>query len=196
MTYDCWYRTKIDVDNALNVDWKLPDKSLGNTWAIPAKDIFSEKWLQHMHEIQMPIVSALVFHKAANSTQTTAHVDMQKQGDPGNIGLNWLLSGEDSDMIWYENKKTTNNEVKGPQIFRTSSGTSYYELWNVSDLNEIDRCKITKTHITIVNPGLPHNILVGRENRWCISARLNIPNYVPYNIFVDHLQKSNLLLPR
>lgn len=189
MTYKCWYNTKIDVTKAIQSNWKIPDHNAKQVWYFQSKDIFTQEWLDYMHqELHMPVGGAMVFYKPVGASTDVAHVDImqRKQIQRDNIGINWVLSGEDSHMVWY-----SESNLQSMMLF-TQAGTPYY-TWSVSDSLEIDRCKIGKNEATIINPGIPHNIHVHSEPRWGISARLFLPRYIPFGVFVDHLRENKLI---
>jgi hypothetical protein len=189
MKYKCWYDTKIDVTNVFHANWKIPDHTKQHVWYFRNEEIFSQEWMEYMHhELHMPLGGAMVFYKEPGVKTDSAHVDIvqRKRIQRDNLGLNWVLSGEDSDMVWYDEGKLHS------RLMITAAGTPYY-TWTVDDSKEIDRCRIGKNTATIVNPGIPHNIHVYSEPRWGISARLILPRYIPFGVFVDHLKDLRLI---
>lgn len=80
------------------------------------------------------------------------------------FGINWVLSGYDSYMAWYQvnNLKETEHNYSG----------SPYRKWDDSECVEIERCTINGP--TLINAAPPHRIVNNsNEHRWTVSLRFS-----------------------
>jgi hypothetical protein len=80
------------------------------------------------------------------------------------FGINWVLSGRDSYMSWYQV-----NTVKETEY---NFSNSPYRKWDDDECTEIDRYKIDGP--TLINAASPHRIVNNsNEHRWTVSLRFS-----------------------
>lgn len=181
----CWYQLKLMTRDVIRKDFKFDPKFIGLTRISNPDIIFTDQWLDYMKNINLEIYSVIVFNKLANTKQHHAHDD----GVSRVSAINWLLTGHDSQMIWYDRPETKisfqHNNVK----FRRT-----YQTYSINELTEIDRCSNFDLPI-IARVDLPHSVNVGiTESRLAVSVRTkNNYNWVDT---IDNLRSNNLLIER
>ena len=94
-------------------------------------------------------------------TKTGIHIDVTG-GDY--TKLNFIFGGKDSVMIWYKSK----DDIK-KSTSKTLINTSYIS-YRQHEVDMID--KQTVKFPSIVQAGIPHNIINYSEPRWCLSIVL------------------------
>jgi len=191
----CYYRLKIKLDNFLNPKWKLPKPTgLYGIWNPMAEEVFSGAWLEYMKSIDIPIYNAMVFYRGPGASTKEVHVDISKT-DPlelTNYGFNWCIGGTESSMVWYE--IPGDGTVKEEDVIWTAAKTPYV-AWKYEEVKEIERANIGR-EMTLVKTDLPHSIQMGKEPRWCISARSSSLNNLKWDEILDHLRAKDLLVER
>jgi hypothetical protein len=184
----CWYNLRISIEYALREDWSFPKpySSDANLWINPAQNIFSETWLKSMHYRGLPISKGMIFYKPPMTIDQIAHIDLGPSGEFLHCGINWVYGGSDSQMIWY-------NTPDNFSVYNSkdTDANTKYASWPVTELTEIDKYTLTEEP-TLVNVGVPHNIKMGVEPRWCISARIDLP-LNSWEEFVEHLRSKQLI---
>jgi hypothetical protein len=75
--------------------------------------------------------------------------------------LNWVFGGGESKMCWYEPLDKTLKP-----IFKTATGTPYI-AYTANQVREIEKVKIQNP--TLVQVGIPHDVLGVTEDRFCVS---------------------------
>ena len=191
-TYNrCWYTLKVDTSNALSPHWSwpVPTHPFHQCWIYPAKDIFNPDWIEYTKSLGLTLRNSMVFYKNNCVSSSWAHVDTYTS-DPSifaNFGLNWVIGGAGSKMIWYKLPK----EI--PTVKWTETNTPYI-TWPTSELTVVEEHEITN-NLTLVRTGIPHDVYnVKIEPRWCISARLEIPTGTSWEYIVDYMRSKNLLV--
>jgi hypothetical protein len=193
-----WYKLKIDTSHALVDPWPLvpqnPDQD--QLWSCPQELIFTKEWMNYIQNLGLTFIStSMVFYRNPNYSTQYAHVDVDKVNDPDfnnetslkHYGVNWVLKGKGSSMVWY------NTPDEKYQIAYTKANTPYINF-KVETLNEIDRCYIQLEPV-LVRVDIPHNISVGNEERWCISARFfNHVKEPSWDTVVELFRSKNLLI--
>lgn len=182
----CWYKLNIDVTNSIKkTGFSFPnatkDRSL--IWRVLANDIFDTTWLSYMGSIGLPVSAAMIFYRKALATDELAHIDAETT-----FGLNWVIEGKDSEMIWY---KTPDDILTRPR--KTTMSDSKYFDWPVNELEEIDRNKIEST-LTLVRVDAPHSIVVSDQNRLSVSIRIVNGYKFKWDDIVAHMEKTGLLI--
>ena len=186
----CWYNLDIDVAHALKNEWRWQSTGHSNNMRkYTADEIFATAWLDTMSAINMPITGSLVHHKPKMFSSQEAHVDTYKGIGGADFGINWVIGGRDSEMIWYD----LPHQVYSGAGKATPAGTPYV-AWPIVGLKEIDRCVIGSQAV-LVRVDRPHAIVVGDEDRLSISARTNM-KFMNWHGIVKYLQKKNLLIMR
>ena len=189
----CWYQLNVDTTNAINTSWKfLPHERPLGVWYLREQDVFTKEWMDYTSSLGLKIHSAMAFYRAPFSTAPTAHIDLYKENDTVNInsfGMNMVFGGIDSEMIWYNKPEFSISDAK-----YTEADTPFIDF-PVKTLTEIDRGSL-KNKLTLVRTDVPHTIKMGVYHRWCISARVDIPNVVSWNEIVNELRSKKLLIER
>jgi hypothetical protein len=186
-----WYRLNIDTVDAIKKDFKFvaPNKPLG-VWHYPAVDIFNASWLQYIKNKGISVKSAMVFYRAPYANAPTAHIDLARpsatsdQISVSNFGLNWVIGGAGSKMVWYDDTSLDKSVVKF-----TESSNPFMD-WPLQELIEIGSA------LTLVNVNTPHTVLMKDEPRWCISARTNIKDNISWEDIIKYMQSKNLLIEK
>jgi hypothetical protein len=174
-----WHVLNINVKNALRSTFNPPeffaksefkDGQVG-LWAIHDKDLhevlFSDEWLEYMESLDLKVGSCLVFYRAPHYIHNEIHVDVYKTDhEPAIYALNWTLEEEDdSEMVWYDIPIETG-------ALDTELIPTPYKHWPMDGgYPEIARRSIGNK-MTMVNIGLPHNVIVRDKPRWCFSVRM------------------------
>lgn len=182
----CWYKLKIDVENALQPDWKLPEiynKQYGWWMFYDVENIFTKEWLDTMSSVGLVVTHCVFFYRGVDLNQPDPHIDGDGKDPPG---LNWAIGGKDSKMIWYETPKVP------AQVGYTASNTTYL-TWPAVQLTEIERYHINN-ELTMVHVNLPHTIVMGDEPRWCISVRVRSLNGLDWEEVTEYMRSRNLLI--
>lgn len=192
----CWYELDIDISKAIKETWKLPNSSKVDSsygiWYLQPRDIFNDAWLEYMTDKSITITEVMLFYRGPYRTNAAAHIDLKSFKEPTEVypfALNWVIGGKGSSMVWY---KQPSDKI---DIKLTAAKTKYAD-WKISELKEVDRHTITN-NITLVNVGVPHNIIMGSQDRWCISARSNMLNNIEeWHSVVEYLKNKEVLINR
>ena len=115
---------------------------------------------EYLKKLNLYISLAEIFYTSPNST-TGIHLDVRHDDI---IKLNYIYGGHGSQMCWY----TTNNQTNGEKKI-TAINSNYIAfmpeqvtLAYTDNLNEP----------SIVQVGVPHNIVNGQQDRYCLSLVL------------------------
>ncbi len=173
-----WYTLDIDVSNAIRPGFDFnkffnESKFKGGPYGIwfidkhELLDYFSEEWLAMMSEKDLAPGSCMIFYRSPHFVYPNVHVDLSiKTQKPITYGLNWVLDpSDDSEMIWYPE---TNFE---PEQKVTPADNLYHAWPNEKFKDEPFVSKCIGNNLTLVNPGIPHTIIVGDRPRWAFSLR-------------------------
>lgn len=191
MNNRCWYETTIDFDPLFSKD-KLP--LIGENeytthegiWKKPLEEIFSEDWISHLKSLPLLMWdSVLLFYRRPHYYAHRGHVDVQDTC----CGINWIIGGADSEMIWYEMPEH-DREIK------TSVAGTPYLSWPVHEMKEIERHTLSTTKLTLVRVDIPHAVLVRNDDRWCVSVRTVGEVFNSWDTTIDHFRSLNLLVER
>lgn len=184
----CWYNLVINpLLPIFDKGWKLPhvDSNIPFVKRYVSAQIFSHEFLTYFNNVNLPINSALIFYKPAFYKNTEAHIDLINESTAAICAINWLFSGENSEMVWY-NTPTSNVELK-----KTEAKTNYIS-WPVNVLEAVDKCEITKNKMTLVRVDIPHSINVDNEARWSISIRCKT-NFKSWDDAVEYFENQKLI---
>ena len=190
---------KIDVkkqclENSSRADVFIPNH--GGIWTFGKDEIFNQSWVDQV-KTQCPyleVTGALVFWRAPGYQHAGAHIDVAPNSSPSRVegidyengfhatnssesmeasdfypvvsSYNWVLDdNDDSAMTWYEPLPSASIELK------KFTDAVHYDEVPVSDCREIDRCTIGNNGIVMVRTNVLHNVEMGNQERWAISAR-------------------------
>jgi len=191
MNNRCWYETTIDFDPQFTKD-KLPVisedeyRTHEGIWKKPLDEIFSKDWISYLKSLPLPMWhSVLLFYRRPHYYAHRGHVDVQDTS----CGINWIIGGADSEMIWYEMPEH-NREIK------TSIAGTPYLSWPENEMKEIERHTLSTTKLTLVRVDIPHAVVVRNDDRWCISVRTVGKVFNSWDTTIEHFRSLNLLVER
>lgn len=188
----CYYEMNLWCRNILNKNWKFPStENLNrNGMFYPfTHEVFDPVWLKYLECLGFHFQKkTLLFYRKPYHKQTTAHIDFYANGECTVCGLNYIVGGEDSYMIWYK-------EPENKKHFEVTAVQSVYKSFPINDLEEIERFNINGK-ITLVKTGIPHTVLSGSKERWCFSLRFIQDKFNDWDKVVDFMRSKNLLIER
>ena len=166
----CWYKLNLNVKTALRSDWKFPSHNgKYGIWNYKAAEMFDSAWLRDTRLKGIPIVEAMLFFRGPGINNDTAHMDLAENNknklQVRNYGINWCIGGQDSEMVWYKTPTDFNLQEDVPY---TAAKTPFI-CWPINKLTEVERHNLGDT-VTLVKTGIPHNVEMNRDPRWCISS--------------------------
>lgn len=131
----------------------------------------------------------MLFYKAPLLNSHRAHVDIT-DANHTTWALNWTLDNDTSSMYWYN---TPADDVEKLYPIKDSR----YIEWDTRKLTLVDEKQI-KNDIVLCRVDIPHSIKVGRQPRWCISARawLGGEPMPAWDTVVSKLKMMNLIEDR
>jgi hypothetical protein len=187
-----WHVLDINISNAVREDFDfqgLYDKSEyngkpGGVWNFMNNTIdqlLSQQWIDYMRSIGLPVKSTMVFYREPYYIHPAAHVDVFWGGKIAIGAINWVLDpSDDSEMIWYD------VPIDSGQSLLTPAQTKYLN-WDLDIVKNhvLDR-RCIATHPTLVNVGIPHNIIVKSRSRWAVSVRLELDVVHSWQEMVDY----------
>lgn len=191
-----WYRLNINFNDIVSPEWIFPNpnKFMLSTFVEQADKIFKKEWLDDFRSRGFHLHVVRLFHRKPNYNEDMAHVDHYFDNDDcltlPTFGINFVLGGTDSEMIWYELPEYL--RPAGGLKFKAEDSAKFVTDWNTKILGPIvDRCVIDNQG-TLVNVSIPHHIKMSNEPRWCISMR-------PWNLdlsweeIVNKMKENNYL---
>jgi hypothetical protein len=149
----------------------------GNLDILETRDLelFDPDWVNNLCvATDNEITSAMLFFRPAHWQEATAHIDfntnvMKQTGVITTIpaAVNLIYDGalDDSEMVWYYAPEIKDSDVKW-----TAADTAYLEYLS-EDLIEMSRCCMGN-YVTLVRTDVPHNIIMQKRSRLCVSLRL------------------------
>ena len=159
-----WHELNLPFDNPLNPRFTLPDTNgITEPWTIWLPDIDTflstelKAWFKTIN--CMPHFAHLFY--GLPGAECKIHTDGIKNPVPA--AINWVFTGKQSDMIWYDKLEEGNVEYvvgsKREHIF-----------WHEHQVTEIDRHRIKRP--CLVRTDIPHKVVnYDMIPRWCISVR-------------------------
>jgi hypothetical protein len=179
LTISPWHVLNIDISNAIREDFDfnnlINESTIRDLWPYNREtisELFSAEWLAYMNEIGLPPDSATIFYRSPFFEESMAHVDLfQNPIRPAVFALNWVVSeGDDSEMIWFDTPDTPGEYI----MYDATEVGSRNMSWPMSsfDGKHMYRRTLGK-QLTLVATGRPHNIIVNKIPRWCISVRFS-----------------------
>lgn len=160
----------------------------GGVWYFNSKEIFNKEWLLDLNKtLKVDITGVYIFYRCAGYQHPNAHIDTHPLNnilEPVCAGYNWVLEKDPvAEMVWYEpwwnpdDRNQAESAAKGQISHPTytaetvNSGTMYYQETPVGYLNEIARHSLSSEKITVCRTDIPHNVIAGSIDRWCMSLR-------------------------
>lgn len=188
----CWYSLNIDTTDAVNpsFQWPTPQSPSYGIWRIINVDeLLNKSFLKQFEALGLNITVIMLFWKKAHMRNLEAHVDVERRNlsKPAVAGLNIVLKGRNSEMVWYK-------RPEGDLNIQWTHAKTPYVGWPVKQLQEIDR-KHLGTEVNLVRVDVPHAIVCGDEDRWCLSARIE-RQYEDWNKTVEVFNQKKILISR
>lgn len=186
----CWY--ELDMVGPMEELGKICDGQHSGTSPkisyVPCKDIIPGFLLEKYGSLGIHLGNAMIFYRPSGMSNDYAHIDLQTKTPENSVvsAINIVYKGHGSEMAWYK-MPGQNKELRW-----TTAGTPYLS-WPVSELEEMDRARITGK-MTLVRVDIPHAIFVKDEPRWCLSLRFSKP-FGSWNETVGFFKDLNLLIP-
>lgn len=159
-----WHELKLPFDNPVNSSFVFPDTvGITEPWTIWLPDIdtfLSDELKSWFRTINCLPHFAHLFYGLPGQ-QCKIHKDGIKTPVPA--AINWVLTGRQSDMIWYDPLDQGNTEY-------VVGSKREHIYWNENQVVEIDRH--TMTGPCLVRTDIPHKVInYDTEPRWCVSVR-------------------------
>ena len=187
----------------------------GGIWTFGKDEIFSQDWVDYVKETcpWLDVTGALIFWRAPGYQHPGAHIDVAPNNSPSRVegveyennfhatnasdsmdkkdfypvvsSYNWILDkNDDSSMTWFR-PKADQNESELLELKKFTDAVHYDEV-PLEKLDEIDRCTIGHDKLVMVRTNVLHNVDMGQQERWAISARC-IMNWSTWDEAVDTL---------
>tara|TARA_B110000503_G_scaffold121966_1_gene186064 strand:+ start:2450 stop:3130 length:681 start_codon:yes stop_codon:yes gene_type:complete len=190
---------KIDVkqecfNNTNRADVFIPEH--GGIWTFGKDEIFNQVWIEEVKQRcpYLEVTGALVFWRAPGYQHAGAHIDVAPNNSPSRVNgieyengfhatnssdsmdakdfypvvssYNWILNdNDDSAMTWHTPLPNANIELK------KFTDAVHYDEVPIVDCKEIDRCTVGNNSLVMVRTNVLHNVEMGDQERWAISAR-------------------------
>lgn len=177
-----WYRLNIDISNAVRADFdfdklyaesEFAGKPIG-LWAYfqdQLTEVVNDTWLSNMSEQGLVPTGIMIFYRQPYYVTPEAHIDIRKNNAVAVYAINWVVSpNDDSEMIWFDMPASRGIEDITP-------ASTLYKSWPMGELTEISRCCLGEIP-TLVNIGIPHNVIVRSQPRWVISVRFQFEEHI------------------
>jgi hypothetical protein len=122
-------------------------------------------WTQLIESKGLQIYRVELFYGPKDFPYTMGiHTD-RGYGDWGKI--NWVFGGDGCEMFWYRPLSAEHRAIKETAVH------SNYNLYEPHEVKTLCSAKITTP--SIVQVGIPHNIVNPGKERWCYSMVINDP---------------------
>ena len=148
-----------------------------------SKDIFN-----FFNSLNLKILLVESFFKTTGA-KGGIHVDFTG-GDY--VKLNWVFGDSNAKMIWYEPINTSPNDILSKFLHKTATNTSYI-LYHLNRVKEIERAVIKNP--TLVQVGIPHNVLDVTEDRICVSIVIKDKNTNKRLTMSEAVDRFNSYIP-
>ena len=189
----------------------------GGIWTFGKDEIFKQTWVDYVKDTcpYLDVTGALVFWRAPGYQHPGAHIDVAPNNSPSRVegveyennfhatnasdsmdkddfypvvsSYNWILDeGDDSAMTWHKPKPFHTTEEAILELKKFTDAVHYDEV-PLDKLDEIDRCTIGHDKVVMGRTNVLHNVDMGKQERWAISARC-IMNWATWDEAVDKLQ--------
>lgn len=159
-------------------DWVFPNVYNSQrflTAVSTAQEIFKPEWITDLENRGLRLKTVRLFYRRKGFNDPNAHIDHFVDGNGlfalANFGINFVLGGEGSEMIWYELPKHLYPAV-GELFDESPDNWQRFNCdWKPKILGpELGRAIIDE-QATLVNVTVPHQIKMSDKPRWCISVR-------------------------
>lgn len=171
-----WYQLNISIDHAVksNFDYysliKDSDFLAAYDWIQyhigedQLTNVFNVDWLSYMKDLDLEVKYAYMFYRRPlrPGLDPNVHVDGY-QDNPLSIPINWVITPDNNDMVWYELKP----DARGVSLL--GSIGREHTVWSLEEVIEIDRHCLGNVP-TLVRIDMPHSIDI-RSPRCSLSVR-------------------------
>lgn len=191
MNNHCWYELDLDVTDAIRHDFELSPVGF-RTFRNP-RVVFTDQWIGQLAKLGLSIRRTTVFYKSVDVHSPYAHIDGdqfpdQHRPEYSSFAINWVLSGERSEMIWYDMPDNPDADIV------QTPGDTPYRWWHHENLTAIDSHRITDRPV-ILRIDTPHRIKIEQEPRIAVSIRTNSHNN-DWQAVINDLRSKNILVER
>jgi hypothetical protein len=172
-----WHVLNVDVTGAINKEFDFnelitdaPTYLLRPYTGETLQQLFAPEWLAYMAELGILPDSATIFYRSPFFVEPNAHIDLfQNPIRPAAYALNWVVNtDDDSEMIWFDTPDTTGEYM----LYDPSEIGSGNMSWPMTEFaNKPIYRRTLGTKLTLLTTGWPHNVIVNKTPRWCISLR-------------------------
>jgi len=187
----CWYKTKLSAKDLLNSSWNFKA-------TIPYEIKFDQvpitnKFIEYLKQFDLDYANTMMFYRSPGSNPfgsnpLTSHIDLDHNNELCSPALNYVIGGENSVMNWF---KMPDEKY---QVKFTPANTAYCSFKN-NELEKIDQAELGQD-LTLVRVDIPHNVLIGKEARLCISIRFKPICYRRWEDVVNFFNERDLLIAR
>jgi hypothetical protein len=194
----CFFRLNVDVSNALNPEWIMPAKmKMTPKLLVDSSKLFSKEWVDRMVRLGLPPADKSYLFYTWPEQQFLpvqyAHSDSDPYGGGANIAaFNFVVGPDDYDMVWFDPEAMAEKK-----LILTADCGDVFVAYPRDFSNEIDRCNIGDTFLTMVRTDIPHCIhakTYTQRGRLSVSYRVNRSG--AWDQYYDHLSKfPELLIP-
>lgn len=187
----CWYNLKLDKP-VFKKGWVRPTPTeSSHIWVDEANNVYDKQWLIYAQkELGLPLGMNLIFYNDPTVDRPHGHVDVSinkfKDVATQHCAINWIEGGAGSEMVWYEPKPDA-EEIK---LCYTEAGVPFKQ-WPLSSLEETQSTHLTG--VTLVRTDVPHNIIMGNEERWAYSVRPRWDVNHEWELIVRYLYQRNVI---
>jgi hypothetical protein len=191
MNNHCWYELNLSVSDAVRSDFDLSTTGF-RTFRNP-RVVFTDQWIVQLMKLGLSIRRTTVFYKSVDSHSPYAHIDGDQFPDHhrpeySSFAINWVLSGEHSEMIWYDMPDNPDTDIV------QTPGDTPYRWWHHENLTAIDCHRIADRPV-ILRIDTPHRIRIEQEPRIAVSIRTNSHNN-DWLTVINDLRSKNILVER
>jgi hypothetical protein len=174
-----WHVLNVDVSNAINKDFDfnklINESTTHDLWPYTGEklqQLFAPEWLAYMADLGILPDSATIFYRSPFFVEPNAHIDLfQNPIRPAVYALNWVVNkDDDSEMVWFDNP-----DIPGEYIMYDATEVGSRNMsWPMTYFADKPIYRRTLgNQLTLLTTGWPHNIIVNKTPRWCISLRFS-----------------------
>ena len=120
---------------------------------------FTPEYLDWVKNLGLTLVHAELFYSVPN-TPYVIHQDHFKKTDFPKI--NFVYGGKNSKMNWYNVKPEKLGKIPEPEIHNP------YMTFNEDEVDLVYSQELEG--VNLVQAGVPHNVTIDKNSRWCIST--------------------------
>lgn len=176
----------ISIDDALRSDFvwhKIVHDTNKLLYFNNPSELLNQEWLDKCNAIGVDIKTAMVFYKPIDFKGDFAHIDVVKHDPEGAVicALNWIIGGNNSQMVWYDQRTAVRNVEWDKQGIPRATFLK-------SQLIELQRLALTN-RLTLVRTDIPHTIECGSDPRWSISLRMQYGKFKTWQNAIEFFTK-------